>query len=446
VDKTHRSAIVLFVALGWSPAVATAADEPAPDPASAADQVPKVEAAPTAATQPAAGIESTALPPERPAGSLPPGPAVAEAPPPLYARYNRGLEFATESGEFKARLGLYSQIRFETTRPTEPGSEFENHVYIPRSRLILDGNAFGSTNRYKLELSLGDKGSFGFIKDLYVDKNLGPLSIRVGQWKRPWERQEIASDFAIQFNERTAVTDYAGSGRDLGVAIHNRYEQSPEGIEWAFGLFNGFSGGNDRPITTTTCTQRTTAISCATPAPTNVPGDWGPALVTRIGWNSKGMKGYSEGDVEGGPLRYAVAVGYKIDLANFSAGKQVSKLDNMSHGLEADALVKLAGFSLELEGFLMKLKSADATYGALAQVGMFVLPRQVELAAQVAVSPTTADRKLVETRGAINWYWAGHPWKLATDFARIAQTGRDPMTMAKADPNYQVRSMVQLTF
>lgn len=422
--------------------MATAADEPSPDPAPSSDQAPPVASAAQPADQPAAGIESTASPPERPAA----GPAVAEAPPPLYARYNRGLEFATEAGEFKARLGLYSQMRFETTRSTEPGSEFANHVYIPRSRIILDGNAFGSTNRYKLELSLGDKGSFGFIKDLYVDKNLGPVSIRFGQWKRPWERQEIVSDFAIQFNERTAVTDFAGSGRDLGVTLHNRYDQSPEGIEWAFGMFNGFSGGSDRPITTTTCTQRTMSIACATPAPTNVPGDWGPALVTRVGWNSKGMKGYSEGDVEGGPLRYSVAVGYKIDLANFSAGKQASKLDNMSHGLEADALVKIAGFSLELEGFMMKLKSADATYGALAQAGMFVLPKQVEVAAQVAVSPTTADRKLVETRGAVNWYWAGHPWKLSTDFARLEQTGRDPMTMAKADPDYQVRSMVQLTF
>ncbi|HET9627098.1 MAG TPA: porin [Kofleriaceae bacterium] len=318
-------------------------------------------------------------------------------------------------------------------------------MYIPRSRLILDGNAFGSTNRYKLELSLGDKGGFGFIKDLYIDKNLGPFSVRVGQWKRPWERQEIVSDFAIQFNERTAVSDFAGSGRDLGFAIHNRYEQSPEGIEWAFGVFNGFSGGNDRPVTSTTCVQRA-AISCTTPLPTNVPGDWSPALVARVGWNSQGIKGYSEGDVEGGGLRYAVAVGYKVDLANFSAGDQASKTDNMSHGLEADALFKLAGFSLEVEGFLMKIKTADAAYGGLAQAGMFVVPKQVEVAAQVAVSPTTGDRKLVENRAAINWYWAGHPWKLASDIARTVQTGRDPTTLAKDHAVYQVRSMVQLTF
>jgi len=436
LDKTHRSAIVLFVALGWVPAVAAAA-EPAPP----VDQPPPGDAAPAIAPQPAdqpaAGAESAASPPQ---------PAVADAPPPLYARYNRGLELATAAGEFKARIGLYSQVRFESTLPTEPGSEFANHVYLPRTRLILDGNAFGATNRYKLELSLGDKGGFGFIKDFYVDKNLGPFSIRFGQWKRPWERQEIVSDFAIQFNERTAVSDYAGSGRDLGFAIHNRYEQSPQGIEWAFGVFNQFSGGNEKPITPTTCTQATMAISCTTGTPTNVPRDWSPALVARVGWNSKGIKGYSEGDLEGGPLRYAVAVGYKIDLANFSAGKQASKLDNMSHGLEADALIKISGFSLELEGFLMKLKSADATFGALAQAGMFVRPKQVELAAQVAVSPTTGDRKELELRGAVNWYWADHRWKLQTDVARLQQTGRDPTTMAKDDPDYQVRSMVQLTF
>lgn len=364
----------------------------------------------------------------------------------LKIRYDKGVELATEDGAFRAKLTVRNQLRFESTRPTEPGAEFANRIYIVRSRLGIDGNAFGSDNRYKLELSLGDRGSFSFIKDLYLDKAAGPVRVRLGQWKRPFNRQEIVSDFASQFNERANTAEFAGGGRDLGIAIHNDYEKSPEGIEWAFGVFNAFSGGSDRPVITTTCTQGATTITCATPAPATFPADWAPALVARLGWNSKAIKGYSEADFEGGPLRYAVAVSYKVDLANFSRGQQSSKADNMSHGLEVDAMIKIDGFSLELGGYMMKLKSADAAYGALAQAGMFVIPRHAEVAARFAIAPATGDRKQIEVRGAFTWYWEGHQWKLSTDVGRIAQTGSDPVTMAKDDPDYQLRTMAQLVF
>jgi hypothetical protein len=409
-----------------------------PAPAAPVPTPPAGEPAPPPATEPARPAEPPAAPPEQPAK------AEGEA---LTVRYDKGIEFATEGGAFSAKLSLRNQLRFESTRPTEDGAEFENHVYIARSRFGIDGNAFGKDNRYKVELAFGDKGTFTFIKDLYVDKTVGPARVRIGQWKRPFNRQEIVSDFSSQLNERANTADFVGGGRDLGVAVHNGYEQSPEGIEWAVGVFNGFSGGADRPRIATTCTADTTgAIACTTPAPTAVPGDWGPAVVARVGWNSKGIKGYSEADLEGGPLRYAVAVSYKIDLANFSQGKESSKVDNMSHGLEADAMIKIEGFSVELGAYMMKLKSADAKLGALVQAGMFVLPRRAEVAARFAIASTTGDRNEIEARGAFNWYWEGHRWKWASDLGMTVQTGTDPVTMEKDDPDLQLRSMAQMTF
>ena len=417
-----------------------------------------------AAGQPSADNSATpetpASPPPLAAGAEAPLPA-AEAPPPaseapqpekpktgkaLKVIYDKGIAFATEDGEFRTKINLRNQIRLESTRPTEPGSEVTNRIYIVRSRLQLEGNVFGEDNRYKLAFGLGDKGSFSFIKDLYIDKAAGSAWIRIGQWKRPFNRQEIVSDFTSQLNERANTADYSGGGRDLGMAIHNDYEKSPEGLEWVLGVFNTFNGGSDRPVITTTCTQGMTAITCVNPAPTNFPADWGPTVIARVGWNSKGIKGYSEGDLEGGPLRFAVGASYKIDLADFDQGKQSSEAQNMSHGLEADAMVKIEGFSLELGGFAMKAKSADATFGAMAQAGMFVVPKHGEIAARFGIVPTTGDRRQIEVRGAFNWYWEGHRWKWATDFGFVQQTGRDPVTMATDDPVLLLRSMAQLTF
>ncbi len=428
----HRSLVLLSHVIALTlPAVVAAQSSPEAPAPPAVDQ-----ATPVPAAEP---VSSVPLP------EPPRAKARSKAGTPLAVTYDNGLAFATADGEFKAKLSLRTQFRFESTRSTEAGSEVTNRVYIPRSRLQLDGNIFGETNRYKIDFGLGDKGSFSFVKDLYVEKAAGRAWVRVGQWKRPFNRQELVSDFTSQFNERANTADYVGGGRDLGIGLHNDYEKSPAGIEWVVGVFNGFSGGSDRPVLTTKCTGTMTP-TCTTGAPTNFPTDWGPTLVARVGWNSEGMKGYSEADLERGPLRYAVGASYKIDLADFDQGSESSASRNMSHGLQADAMLKLSGFSLELGGYMMKLKSADATFGGMAQAGYFVLPKQAEVAARFATAPTTGDRKQLEVRGAFNWYWEGHRWKWATDIGMVKQTGSDPTTMAKGEPDYQLRSMAQLTF
>ena len=380
---------------------------------------------------------------------------VEPAKPVLTATYDKGITLESNDGAFELRLQFRNQLRFESDHITDE-AEYENHFFLPRVRLQAEGYAFGKTNRYKLEFGFGDEGSFSFLKDLYIDKRLSPAPVwlRAGQWKRPFNRQELVSDFASTFNERADTAKFVGGGRDLGVAVHNAYDQSPEGLEWILGVFNGFNGGSDRPVVanTTTCKQDpvTMVITCKTSNPENFPEDFGPAVVARIGWNHGHIKGYSEGDLEGGPLRYAIGLAYKIDLANFSSGKEASRSDNMSHGLEADALVKAQGFDVELGLYAMKIKSNDFKYGALVQPGYFVVPKHGQIAARFGVTPdptsfAAANRNQIEIRGAFNWYWQGHSWKWANDVGILKLTGTDPMTMESSSPELQIRSMLQLT-
>jgi hypothetical protein len=375
------------------------------------------------------------------------GPAAAQEPasppekPKLVATYDKGVHLATEDGAFQLRLALRTQFRFESTRPTEDGSEPLSRLYIPRARLQLEGNVFGKDTRYKLELALGDRGSFSFVRDLFVDQALPgtPVWLRFGQWKRPFNRQELVADFSSELNERAITAEFAGGGRDLGIGLHNDYEKSPDGLEWAVGVFNSFSGGADRPIITTTCVEDAMmTIGCATPPPSTFPADFAPALVARAGWNTGGIKGYSEGDLEGGPLRVAVGLAYKVDLADFD--------EDLSHGLQADTLLKVQGFDLQLGAYLMKLGAADARLGGFAQAGYFLSPERAQVAGRFAIAQSSDERSLIEARAAFNWYWEGHRWKLANDVGVLQLTGEDPTTMATDDPDFQVRSMAQLTF
>lgn len=386
-----------------------------------------------------------------------PEPVVVEATPPakagapkLVATYDKGVVLATEDGAFQMRLALRNQFRFEMTRPTEDGSEPQSRLYVPRSRLQFEGHIFGKETRYKLEVAVGDRGSFSYLRDLFVEQRLPSTTVwvRVGQWKRPFNRQELVADFSSEFNERAITAELAGGGRDLGVAVHNDYEKSPDGLEWAFGVFNSFSGGADRPIISTTCTEDATtmAIGCTTPAPSNFPTDFSPALVARAGWNSGGIKGYSEADLEGGPLRLAAGLAYKVDLADLDAGAEDSTADNLSHGLQADTLLKVSGFDLEVGAYLMKIKSSDARFGAFVQAGHFLKPKRAQVAGRFALVQVSDERNLIEARAAFNWYWQGHSWKLASDIGVLRLTGEDPTTMATDEPDLQVRSMAQLTF
>ena len=440
-----RKTWIMIVVAGFA---RVAAAQPATDPgAPTPTPLPPPESAP-AATPP------TVTPPAPlPPAPLPPAPPASQAekakptPSAIAVTYDKGLAFASADGTFALRLGFRNQLRFESLRATEDGSQFQSRFSIPRSRLQVEGNVFGPGTRYKLELALGDIGSFSFVRDLVVDQQLAPkVWLRAGQWKRPFNRQELVSDFAAEFNERANTASFVGGGRDLGIAIHNDYEKSPEGLEWIVGVFNGFSGGADRPVLATTCTESamTNAITCTNGTPTNVPTDFGPAVVARAGWNVGKIKGYTEGDLEGGPLRVAIGASYKIDLANFSKRKEATVTDNLSHGVQADLMLKVEGFGLELGAYMMKIKSADAGFGALVEPSYFVIPKRVQVAARLAYAPV-ATRKQIEVRAAFSYFWQGHAWKWASDIGVLELTGEEPTTMISDKPDIQFRSMLQLT-
>lgn len=411
-----------------------------------ADPQPQPEATP-AETAPSSDEPKTLPPPESAAPAVPIVIAEPKVRPHVEASYDGGLRLESSDKQYELKVLFRNQMRFESTRPTEDGSQFQNQFYIPRSRLAVEGHVFGAGNRYKLELGMGDSGSFSFIRDMYIERKLSdaPVYLRFGQWKRPFSRAELVSDFTSQFNERPIANELAGGGRSQGVALHNDYEKSPQGIEWAVGMFNTFNGGSDRPTIPVSCdTNPTTlATTCMNGQPTTVPTDFGPTLVARAGWNSARAKGYSEADLEGGPLRYSIGASYKVDLANFAKHGKPSVADNMSHGLELDWNLKMNGISFTGLLVMMKVKDADTELGFNLQPGFMIVPKTIEIAGRFSLT-TEGDRNNIEALGAFNYYAHGHRLKIASDFGILKQTGEDPVTMTTDDPDVRVRIMAQL--
>ena len=367
---------------------------------------------------------------EPPAPEAPPvdtQPAPEPAPPAadghaISAKYDKGLTFETADGEYELKLGIRSQFRLEAARPDVAGTEFATRFSVPRLRLQLEGHAYGEANGYKVEFDMANKG-FALLKDFFIDHAFAKdLHLRAGQWKRPFNRQEMVSDFGSEFLERSLANEFAGAGRDLGVAVHNNYEKSPEGLEWAVGVFNAAS---EKASIKTACLPGATPtdpLICTSGTPSNVPADFGPAIVVHAGWNHGGIKGYSEGDLEGGPLRYAVGLSYRMNPRDFD--KDANDDLNIEHAVALDAMVKVEGLGISGAVILKKDGQADAEVGFYGQAGYMVVPKKILGALRFAQVPED-DEQRFEILGGVDYFLHGHNFKLMADGGVLHTTGAD---------------------
>ena len=381
----------------------------------------------TAAAQPTPALAPPPTPDEEPAGSL---------------RYDKGFILTSGDGEFEMKAGLRTQVRYELGLVDNEGVDDEtvSRFSLPRVRLQLEGHAYGKPNTYKMEFDVANKGS-AVLKDFWVDHAFASdVHVRGGQWKQPFSRHEIVSDYASWFNERSIANEFVETGRDLGAAVHNNYEKSPEGIEWVAGVFNG-TGKPDKPVQSLSCDDPSDPEGCAVGTPSNVPGDWDPALIARVGFNHGGIKGYSEADLEGGPLRIAAGVGYRLNLNNFQKDPADDGL-LLDHGATADFLLKVEGFDVQGAVYLLKKGEADAELAYLGQAGYMVVPKKVGLAGRFGFrpDPAIADEDILEMLAAADWFMSGHAAKLMLDGGLLQSTADGgPLAL-------QVRTTMQLTF
>jgi hypothetical protein len=375
-----------------------------------------------------------------------PGLAVAQEPepaPPVKDKgatvtYDKGATISSNDGDFQLKIVGRLQARWELFRFDDgddaTDDELEHRFLIARGRVTLQGHAFGDFG-YKMQTELGR--GFVYLRDFYLDVPLaGSVVVRAGQWKRPYSRHQITSSGNLQLVDRSIADSFSAAGRDIGVALHNRYEKSPEGLEWAIGVFNGTG---DRPRIS--CETETDPVTMETTTtcnnPSNVPSDIGPMVVGRVGWNMGGIKGYSESDLEGGGFRLAAAVSYMGDLAEGDG-------DFMVHRIGADLIVKVSGLSATGAVFVVNQKPDPAAdretdVGFFVQGGYMLAPRKLEVAARFSLVPD-GDENTIEVLGGFNWFLFGHSLKWQTD-AGLIRTSGDP-----SQSELVLRTQAQLIF
>tara|TARA_B100000029_G_scaffold426168_1_gene434924 strand:+ start:2333 stop:3445 length:1113 start_codon:yes stop_codon:yes gene_type:complete len=333
--------------------------------------------------------------------------------------YKKGFFIKPANSPFSLKVQgrVQSRFTYEGLEGIDKGADDEAAFAIQRARLKISGSAWDKKVTYKFQTDYG-KGSV-VLKDFYVNYALSKgLHIRTGQWKRPFSRQQITSSGKLELVDR-AITDKAfGAGRDIGVAIHNNYEKSP-GIEWVLGVFNGTG---DKPVFTGSKFS-------------NVPDRLHPTAVARLGYNHGGIKGYSEADFAGGPLRFALGASV---LKNFDSDDS----GDGSMAAEVDGIVKVQGLSLS-GGFYTSFDADNAldTKGFHVQAGYLLSNKYQPVVRYAMIDPDGAANNSSEIALGLSVYFHKHNLKWQTDVA--SKRGED---VSISDGDTIVRSQLQLAF
>jgi hypothetical protein len=434
MNQSTRIAAVTLLALALvhtragaqtpAPVVAPPAPAPAapasPTPAPAEPMLPPTPS-PEAATDDVPELATIETSPE-------------EAELPAKVGYEKG--FFIESGDGNNRLVIGGRIQFRYTYLGVESGPDSNAFSVERARIKLEGHVITPDLTYLIQPELG-RGALA-LRDFYGDYRVAPdlLHVRVGQFYRPFSRQQLTSDGSQELVDRAITDREFDGGRDIGLMLHNNYEKSPE-LEYALGLFNGT--GDAATTTVSGTADATTGELDATSTSTNVPRNLHPALVARVGYNHGGLKGYSEVDLEGGDLRFGVAASGQIDF-------DTDRDDDSLVKAELDAMLKAHGFSTSGAVYVSSVQTAadfgDRGLGAIGfhlQAGYLIVGKY-QVAARFALLEREGDNNNdSEIAGVLGYFHAGHNLKWQTDLAALTHEASDTTDL-------RLRSQMQFAF
>lgn len=311
----------------------------------------------------------------------------------------RGFVLRSADGASSLRLLGLLQPQF-TTRWAD-GAPAGPALFVNRARLGVVGSVFSKDLQYMLVAEFGGGPRLLFLSVDYAFVR-DRLTVRVGQFRRPFSRSFLtfASQLSMIDRPSTVGPTVFGDNTDIGVMLHNG---TAGRFEYAVGVFNGAG-------------------------PNVIPERVHPLVAARVGYNSGGLSGYSESDLEGGAARVGVAAAGIVD---FDADRDG---DSFASGL-VDVMIKARGFSLSSALYVGSRQHGPrwsdqrfSSVGHHTQIG-YVIARRFEPVVRYAVLlPRGADDQH-HLAGGLNVFLRGHRFKWQ-NFASVRvqpHAGRDAL-------------------
>lgn len=383
---------------------------------------------------------------------------------------------------------LGGQVEFRAIRNQNDASTFT----VPRTRLQFLGYAFDPDLRYNISLAMdqtpfNQEGGNGRVTllDAYIASWHIPIAtVQIGQ-QRVWFNRALVSSvatssFADNMIVQRAFAANQVNSRDIGISILSDEDQYK--FNYAIGIWNG---------TGTNLTRQGTAVSQYLPntATNAFNGNartynydtrfmTGEMMYTaRVLYKISGNPGYGQGDILNSRTpQAAIAFGYAYNPAqNYLSSIRSDIVDrafrqavvNSFNGrllgggiydfqtYETDFIAKYQGYSVQAEGYYRHQRVRDnldstvpfspstaivqgppvdlgQAWGWYAQIGKYLIPRKLEIAARYGVMDPSTKQKhdLTKEFGfSINYSFDGtYNNRLIIDYSNITQGsgGRAP--------------------
>jgi hypothetical protein len=242
-------------------------------------------------------------------------------------------------------IGFASQLEFEYKQQLEDGGVDKSNtetLQFRRIRLILSSSFIDGRIQSRFQINL-TPSSFELIDMWFSFTRYKFATLRIGQFKIPYDRYRAQSFAALSFIDWAPTTRMFGSERQVGVemlALGSFF-----GLEYSAGIF---SGTNARASFAVGITE---VYGDAPTNPSNlgsgeIVSEFHPALVGRVAKNLGAIDTDTNSDVLGTKeLRQSVGVGVAWDA-------RPDATQNLPLRLSAEWLAKIAGADVNIVSYL----------------------------------------------------------------------------------------------
>ena len=352
---------------------------------------------------------------------------------PIDYKLGKGFTFTSTSqnAEFQLSMGGRLQARYSFL-DKDSGGQDASEWKIRRMKFWMSGYAYTKDLTYLVQTELTSSSTNKFIEHAYLDYKIADeAQVLVGQTKVPFGRQWLNSSGALQFVDRSAVSDFFRPGYDTGMKFHGKVAQ---------GLVNydlGWYGGKGQGVVTT---------------------DNNNALGFRVTIDPLGNMAYGEADLTdtAQPL-VSFGFNYFYDVLS-KTGNTTMVTNNLNIGLISSITnsnnfdtaekvdLKLAGFDAAIkwrgffglgEYFVGRAQGVNSdgdirARGYLAQAGYCIIPKTLEVAVRYGYIDPNKDKSddlRKEVGAAVSYYIFAHNLKVQADGSKIhddaSQTNKD---------------------
>jgi phosphate-selective porin OprO/OprP len=350
--------------------------------------------------------------------------ALAKGALPAWVRHEigKGFTFQTADDRFELQLSNRLQARYTYIDGADlPGVENSSDFEIRRMKTTLEGHAFDPSLQFKVQANwVADT----ILEDAYLHWVPRPYAgIQVGQYKVPFNRQQLTSSGALQFVDRSIADNFFTPARDRGLTLTGSwFGEKHDQLQWNAGIFNG--NGIEQGLNEGT----------------------GHMAAGRLLWMPLGsFKYYVESDVDDTPEpRLGIGAAYlynaqadtgadataRILSSSRLGGDWAPPIDGRVDVVQAtfDTQFKWRGLSVLGDYYWAEGdpndRASHAAQGFNTQIGYFLLPKKLEAAFRwswVNRDLQAGDSTTREIGGALGWFFLAHNLKLQGDVRSLRE-------------------------